>query len=178
METEMMMTPTSTETVLKKERTAGCFRSEPWAGDAPGTYDIRRLRQLLLDYLTRTTAASRWIRHVLLPACLKNEVLSIMQFRKAFVNFDPNCDEQKVRHYMTHVSTALGKETNDFLRQVIEYEYPHNHWKKDNFSIKSQYRQMVMEVLERLKDSESHPSAYRKETFGIDGRSICPCSTR
>jgi hypothetical protein len=80
-------------------------------------------------------------------------VLTIEQFRNAFLDFDPNCDEAKCRHHISHVSTQLGLKTNDFLRQVIEYENPNNRWKKDNFSINDEYRQLVAEVLEELKHS-------------------------
>jgi hypothetical protein len=157
METEIEMRPTSTEPALNEEGTAEFDGSEPWVGDAPGTYRIPRLKQLLLDYLARGTRTSSWIRDILLPSCLKTKVLTIEQFGKAFVDFDPNCNEEKSRHYMIHVSTELGLETNDFLRQVIEYEYPHNHWKKDNFSIRGRYRKLVTEVLEQLK-TVSHAS--------------------
>jgi hypothetical protein len=151
METEVTMMPTSTDPALKKDGTTEIYGSEPWPGDVPGTYDIPQLKQLLLDYLAQTTRTSSWMREILLPSCLKNNVLTIEQFRKAFVDLDPNCDERTSRQRVTHVSTQLGMKTNDFLRQVIEYEYPHNHWKKDNFSIKGRYRQLVTEVLEQLK---------------------------
>ena len=118
------------------------------------TYDIPRLKQLLLDYLARGTVTSRRIRDILLPSCLKNKVLTVEQFRKAFVDFDPNYDEKKIPNHMTHVSTELGREKNDFLRQVIAYEYPNQHWVKDNFAIKDQYRQLVADVLGQLKSSE------------------------
>lgn len=122
--------------------------------DVPGTYDLPRLERLLLDYLARGTITSSRIRNILLPACLKNKVLTIEQFRKAFVDFDPNYDEEKIPYHITHLSSQLGQKTNDFLRQVIAYEYPHHYWIKDNFSIRGQYRQLVSEVLEQLKNSE------------------------
>lgn len=159
METEITMRPTSTDPALKNEGTTELHGSEPWVGDAPGTYDISRLKQLLLDYFARATITSSRIRDILLPSCLKNKVLTREQFRNAFVDFDPNYDEEKIPYYITHVSSELGMEKNDFLRQVIGYEYPHRYWEKDNFSIKGQYRQLVTEVLEQLKHSESHQIA-------------------
>ena len=30
----------------------------------------------------------------------------------------------------------MGMEKNDFLRQVIGYEYPTNEWEKDNYFIR------------------------------------------
>jgi hypothetical protein len=44
---------------------------------------------------------------------------------------------------------------NDFLRQVVSYEYPRHHWEKDNFRIRDQYRSIVEAV---LADIDSHVS--------------------
>ena len=164
METEVTMVPTSTDPALKKDGTVELNGSEPWAGDVPSTYKIPQLKQVLLDYLARPSITSTWIRDVLLPSCLKNEVLTIEQFRNAFVDFDPNGDKEKSRHQVTHVSTQLGMKENDFLRQVIEYEYPHHHWRKDNFSIKDRYRKLVTEVLEELNTAghTSRPIGRRR----------------
>jgi hypothetical protein len=173
MKTEIMMRPTSTDPALKKARTTKLHGSEPWVGpkrDAPGTYDISQLKQLLLDYLAGGSITGNRIRDILLPACLKNTALTVEQFRKAFVEFDSNYDEEKIPCYITQLSAQLGVKKNDFLRQVIEYEYPHRHWEKDNFSIKDQYRQLVAEVLEQLKHPESHQSVRRKEPFGTHPR--------
>jgi hypothetical protein len=41
---------------------------------------------------------------------------------------------------------------NDFLRQVVAYEYPLHHWEKDNFAIRPEYRDLVKEVLDKLKE--------------------------
>ena len=72
-----MTRTTLTDPALKKEGTIGLYVPESWAGDAPGTYDIPQLKQLLLDYLARGTRSSSWIRDILLPSCLKNKVLTI-----------------------------------------------------------------------------------------------------
>jgi len=172
MEAEITMRPTSTHPFLRNEGTTEPYGSEPWGGDVPGTYDIPRLKQLLLDYFARGTVTSIWIRDILLPSCLKNKVLTGEQFRKAFVDFDPNYDGRKIRCYISHVSSQLGMKKNDFLRQVIEYEYPHRHWEKDNFSIKGKYRQLVAEVLEQLKKSESRPTVedVRGTSIAVDSR--------
>ena len=36
---------------------------------------------------------------------------------------------------------------NDFLRQVIGYEYPNYPWEKDNYFIRSEYQHLVREIL-------------------------------
>ena len=41
------------------------------------------------------------------------------------------------------------REGNDFLRQVIAYEYPNHPWEKDNFSLRPEYRELVEEVISK-----------------------------
>ena len=123
----------------------------PMSND-PGTHDVQRLKHLLLDYLARDKVTNRRMRDILLPACLKKKVLTRDQLKKEFVDFDPSYDGSKVGYYLTLVSSQLGMKKNDFLRQVVGYEYPRHHWEKDNFSIRDQYRDLVKEVLNELKD--------------------------
>lgn len=61
-------------------------------------------------------------------------------------------DKSKVGYYLTLVSSQLGMTKNDFLRQIVSYEYPRRKWKKDNFSIKKKCRSLVKKVLEELKE--------------------------
>lgn len=119
--------------------------------DEPGSHSAQQLKQLLLDYLVREKVTNRRMRDILFPALLKTKVLSRDQLKKAFVEFDSNYDESKVGYYLTLVSSQLGMKKNDFLRQVVAYEYPKHHWEKDNFSIKEQYRELAKEVLDELK---------------------------
>ena len=92
------------------------------------------------------------MRDILFPSLLKIKVLSRDQLKKAFVDFDPKYDETKVGYYLTLVSSQLGMTKNDFLRQVVAYEYPRHHWEKDNFSIRDQYKDLVKAVLSELKE--------------------------
>jgi hypothetical protein len=91
------------------------------------------------------------MRDILLPACLKTKILTRDQSKKAFVDFDPTYDESKVGYYLTPLSSQLGMKKNDFLRQVVAYEYPRHPWEKDNFSIREEYRDLVRQVLDELK---------------------------
>jgi hypothetical protein len=36
---------------------------------------------------------------------------------------------------------------NDFLRQVLSYEYPNYRWEKDNYQVRPEYRELVADVL-------------------------------
>ena len=42
-------------------------------------------------------------------------------------------------------------EKNDFLRQVLKYEYPNNLWEKDNYQIQNGYEEIVEEILVVLR---------------------------
>ncbi len=41
---------------------------------------------------------------------------------------------------------------NDFLRQVVKYEYPKYSWEKDNFSLVEEYRSMIEKIIKELPD--------------------------
>jgi hypothetical protein len=45
------------------------------------------------------------------------------------------------------ISLQLGMLKNDFLRQVLAYEYPTYSWEKDNYRIRPEYRDLVVDVL-------------------------------
>lgn len=119
--------------------------------DDPGNYDVQELKKLLVDYLSRNQVTTQRIRDIFLPACLNKPTVTRNELKKAFVTFDPDYDEAKVGYYLTLISSQLGMKKNDFLRQVVAYEYPRHPWEKDNFSIKQEFRDLVDEVLSQLK---------------------------
>jgi len=135
---------------IEQERSRKKFKWQ--MSDVRGEYDDQDLKQLLLEYLSRDNVTNQRMRDILLPALLKTKVLSRDQLKKAFVDFDPRHDDSKVGYYLSLVSSQLGMKKNDFLRQVVAYEYPRHHWEKDNFAIRSEYRDLVKEVLEELKE--------------------------
>lgn len=137
---------------MEQERSRKQKKFEIPMSDDPGAHDAQGLKQLLLDYLSRDRVTNQRMRDILFPALLKTRVLSRNQMKKAFVDFDPNYDESKVGYYLTLVSSQLGMKKNDFLRQVVAYEYPRHHWEKDNFAIRPEYRDLVKEVLDKLKE--------------------------
>ena len=134
---------------LEQERARKGKKFEIPMSDEPGTYEVPRLKQLLADYLSRKKVTNLRIRRILLPACLKTEVLTRDQLKKEFI--DSEFDESKVGYYLAIISSQLGMTKNDFLRQIVSYEYPRHRWEKDNFSIRSEYRALVKEVLEALE---------------------------
>jgi hypothetical protein len=50
------------------------------------------------------------------------------------------------------MSSQLGMKKNDFLRQVVAYEYPNFGWEKDNFSIRDKFKDVVREVLKEIRE--------------------------
>lgn len=105
----------------------------------------------MLDYLSRDKISKQRMRDILFPPLLQTRVLIRDQMKKAFVDVNPHYDESKVGFYLTLVSSQLGMKRNDFLRQVGAHEYLCHHWEKDNFDIRSEYRDSVKEVLDKLK---------------------------
>lgn len=137
---------------MEQERTRKQKKFEIPMSDDPGTHDVQGLKQLLLDYLSRDKVTNRRMRDIVFPALLKTKLVSRDQLKKAFVDFDPSYDESKVGYYLTLVSSQLGMTKNDFLRQVVAYEYPRHHWEKDSFAIRPEHRELVKEILEQLKE--------------------------
>jgi hypothetical protein len=143
----------------EQERTRKQKKFEIPMSDEPGTYEAPRLKQLLLDFLSRDKVTNRRMRDIVFPALLKVKQLSREQLKKAFIEFDPTYDETKVGYYLTLVSSQLGMTKNDFLRQVVAYEYPRHRWEKDNFSIRPEYEEFVKTTLEQLQAKAKRATA-------------------
>lgn len=118
--------------------------------DEPGSHETDSLSKLLKDYLKKERVTSQRIRDVLLPTLLKQKTISREQLKSQLLEHDQSLDASKVGYYLTAISTQLGVKRNDFLRQVIAYEYPRYSWEKDNFSLRNEYRDIVQNVLEDL----------------------------
>ncbi|OPY50844.1 MAG: hypothetical protein A4E48_01733 [Methanosaeta sp. PtaU1.Bin060] len=149
---ELLMKTSIISEEMEQERSRKQKKFEIPMSDDPGNYDIPLLKQLLHDYLSRDKVTNRRMRDILIPALIRNKVVSREQLKKAFVEFDPNYDESKVGYYLTLISSQLGMKKNDFLRQVVVYDYPRHLWEKDNFSIRPECRELVKEVLESLNE--------------------------
>ncbi len=136
---------------MEQERQRKQKKFEIPMSDDPGDHDPQKLRDLLLDYLSRNQVTNQRIRDVFLPACLKSKAITRIALNKEFVDFDPTHDKAKVGYYLSLISSQLGMAKNDFLRQVIAYDYPRHPWEKDNFAIREEYRDLVREVLDELQ---------------------------
>jgi len=119
--------------------------------DEPGEYELEKLKVLLKNYFTRANYSSNRIKNVLLPSLLTKKSLTRNQLKKEFVKTGEAPDESQAGYFIALISSQLGHAKKDFLRQIIFYEYPDNHWTKDNFSLRDGYKELVQELLSELK---------------------------
>jgi hypothetical protein len=115
----------------------------------PGNYDQATLKAKLTQYLSQNLYSAKRIRDYVLPILLKNKAMTRAEMRKEFVKMG-GANESQAGYFLALISNQLGFKWNDYLRQVIAYEFPNNKWEKDNFSIRSEYRDLVKEVLGEL----------------------------
>jgi len=120
--------------------------------DKPGTYPEDELRKLLSRYLSQNMYSARRIRKVLLPVCLKLEKVKREQIKDEFVALGEADSVRESGYFLSLISQQIGMAKNDFLRQVIGYEYPNNPWEKDNYHIREGYEELLKNVLSELND--------------------------
>ena len=118
--------------------------------DEPGDYEIEALRELLIKYLSQDTVTPKRIREILLPMCLETEYVTRDVLKSAFVEHGEAEDLSKAGFAQSVISGQIGLKKNNFLRQVIGYGYPNNPWEKDDYFIRSDYRDLVKEILDQL----------------------------
>ncbi len=140
---------------LEQERVKKPKKFQLSMSDDPGTYDNDTLRKLLSNYLSIQRVTNQLISIALLPALLRHNKLSRIQLKQEIIQSSANIEPSKVGYNIAAISTQLGLQYNDFLRQVIAYEYPTYLWEKDNFSLREEYKEIVEEVLEELKKPSS-----------------------
>ncbi len=122
------------------------------SSDEPGAYDEQTLREKLTAYLSRKRVTNQRILHVFLPTLLEKEAVTRSELKAEYQKRLPDSEAPKVGYYLTGISVQLGREHNDFLRQVISYEYPNHPWEKDKFAIRDEYRQLVEDVVTKLRN--------------------------
>lgn len=121
--------------------------------DEPGSYEEEQLRDLLVRYLSQELVTAQRIRDVLLPACLERSLITREELKREFVRRNVTPDPSKAGYVLTVISGQIGMQKNDFLRQVIGYEYPNYSWEKDNYFIRPEYQPLVREVLASLNSN-------------------------
>ena len=89
---------------------------------------------------------------MLLPVCLEHDAVTRDQLRREFVERGEAESVRDAGYFLSLISSQIGHQKNDFLRQVIGYGYPNYPWEKDNYRIQEGYRELVGEVLEELRE--------------------------
>ena len=149
---ELLTKTTIISEELEQERVKKQKKFQIPMSDDPGNYEPDILRNLLLTYLARDRVTSQRLRDALLPALLKQNTLTRVQLKEEVLKNDPTLEESKVGYQLTTMSSQLGMAKNDFLRQVVAYEYPNYAWEKDNFTLRDEFRELVQDVLNDLKE--------------------------
>jgi len=122
--------------------------------DEPGNYPPDVLKQKLEQYLLQDLWSAKRIRKVVLPVLLRDGKATREQLKKEFVQKGEAESERDAGYFLSLISQQIGLARNDFLRQVIGYEYhPDMPWMKETYYIREEYRELVREVLEKLNES-------------------------
>ena len=133
---------TENERIIKK-------RFQIPMSDDPGNYGEDELKSLLRNYLLENRTTPRRIRTILLPLCLKSNVVTRDNIKKEMIKNNEAQDENKAGLILTTISRELGIKKRDYLRQIIQYERP-NPWEKDNYQLAEEYKEMVKALLDDL----------------------------
>ncbi len=124
--------------------------------DEAGAYDEDQLELLLVRYLSQNLVTAQRIRDILLPLCLKQNHVTREELKQEFVARNIASDVAKAGYSLTGFSFQMGLQKNDFLRQVIDYQYPNYSWEKDNYLVRPEYRSLVEKVLASLNSEVTH----------------------
>lgn len=121
--------------------------------DEPGNYPEDVLAKKLKQYLKQNLWSARRLSVVILPTLLEREKVSREQLKSELVKKGEAQNLRDAGRFLSLISQQLGLAKNDFLRQVIGYEYPPDApWMKENYYIRDGYKDLVREVLEQVKN--------------------------
>jgi Predicted nuclease of the RecB family len=139
------------EEVEKQKVNKGKFQMS----NEPGTYDRETLEKKLIEYLSKNLWSSKRMRDYFLPTLLAKGQVTRDELRKEFVRLNAAEDESQAGYFLSLISGQLGYKWNDYLRQIIFYEFPNHSWEKDNFKVRDEFVELVTNVLVLLKNKTS-----------------------
>lgn len=125
--------------------------------DDPGNYGDEELKSLLKNYLLEDRPTPRRIREILLPLCLKSDVIARDKIKKELIKREEAQDENKAGLILTTISRELGIKKRDYLRQIVQYDRP-NPWEKENYRLVEKYKELVKNLLDELNHMRPRPS--------------------
>ena len=118
--------------------------------DAPGEYKEDKFKELVCDYLNKKLHSSRRLKDIILPVLLEKNEITRSELKKVMVKSGEAENESQAGYFLSLVSSQLGHEWKDYLRQVIGYSYPNYTWEKDNFFIRTKYKSLVKDILNSI----------------------------
>ncbi|MCB9153894.1 MAG: DUF91 domain-containing protein [Caldilineae bacterium] len=124
--------------------------------DDPGEYEEEELAKQLRQYLRKDMFSAKRIRRVLLPVCLKRGRVTREQLKQDFVTYGEAESVRDAGYFLSLISQQVGMAKNDFLRQIIGYEYPNYSWEKDNYHIREGQETLVRNILDELDGIEEN----------------------
>lgn len=145
-----LLTRTSVVSEAEEQKRARRRRFKIEMSDEPGEYEEDALRSHLAQYLASGLYSSERIRRVLLPACLSQKRVSRRRLVEEMLKDGETEDLTTAGRFVSLISQQLGLAKNDFLRQVVGYDYPDHDWQKDNYHIREGLQSLVKSVLEEL----------------------------
>jgi len=123
--------------------------------DEPGELEESELKSRLISYLSSSLVSARRMRDILFPLCLDKGTVSRETLKAKFVELGEVEEPAKAGYLVTSISSQVGMAKNDFLRQVLSYEYPTYSWEKDNYRVREEYNDLVKAVLAELESEDS-----------------------
>jgi hypothetical protein len=116
--------------------------------DKPGTYKPEELKPLLETYFIDKRKTPFRIKNILLPLCLKHNIVTREMIKEKLIKDGEATDEGKAGLILTTISREIGIAERDYLRQIITYERP-NPWEKENYKLVIEFKGIVKELLSK-----------------------------
>ncbi len=128
--------------------------------DEPGDYSPETLKQKLAEYLSQDLWSAKRMKSVLFPVLLAKGKATRDELKAEFVERGEAESERDAGYFLSLISQQIGMAKNDFLRQVIGYEYnPDSPWMKDHYYIREGYRELVQELVQPSQSTSPAGSA-------------------
>jgi len=72
--------------------------------DEPGEYDEKELEKLFKEYLQQGLSSAKWMRKIILPACLEHGTVTRDQLKEEFIKHKEAEDLSKAGYHLTTIS--------------------------------------------------------------------------
>lgn len=137
---------------VEKQRVEKKKKFQIAMSDVPGNYPDDELRQKVAQYLSSSLWSSQRLRKVVIPVLLRDGKATREQLKEEFVRVGMADNVNQAGYFLSLISQQVGMAKNDFLRQVMGYEFHPNHpWLKEVYFIREEYRELLEETLHELE---------------------------